>query len=44
MPYGTQAPSGSALSFFFKLVLFSVICGVGVIGYRMYQNQSNKRF
>jgi mannose-binding lectin 2 len=36
--------SGSALSFFFKLVLFSVICGVGVVGYRMYQNQGNKRF
>ncbi|RKP24905.1 legume-like lectin family-domain-containing protein [Syncephalis pseudoplumigaleata] len=43
-PYGAQPPSGSALGFFFKLVLFSVICGVGVIGYRMYQNQGNKRF
>ncbi|KAI9599485.1 legume-like lectin family-domain-containing protein [Syncephalis fuscata] len=43
-PYINQTPSGSALGFFFKLVLFSVICGVGVIGYRMYQKQGNKRF
>jgi mannose-binding lectin 2 len=42
--YGTHAMHSEGMGWFLKFVLFAGICGVAFVGYRMFQQQNNKRF
>ncbi|KAI9227894.1 MAG: legume-like lectin family-domain-containing protein [Piptocephalis tieghemiana] len=42
--FGGPASSSSAIGWFFKLVLLTLVCGVAFVGYRTYAQGSSKRF
>ncbi|RKP13611.1 legume-like lectin [Piptocephalis cylindrospora] len=42
--FGGPASSGSAIGWFFKLVLLTLVCGVAFVGYRTYVQGSSRRF